>query len=193
MAVCRRVGNRKPTMLGSDLYPDTVTGTLVPSLGMTRTLVPSLQICTLTGTLVPSLEICTLTGTPVPSLLWHFLFQFFFISFCSQWKESENNFNMASRKTEYACILQQNTSLPFICLKNSVLRLHKAQYRSRYYVSERFRDLHMCHPNPEKGHILDWKTNELQNMSKNIYNDIFIIFILYAKNLSIQNMPQLYR
>ena len=98
----------------------------------TGTLVPSLQICTLTRTLVPSLQICTLTGTPVPSLLWHFLCQFFFVSFCSQWKESENNFNMASRKTEYVCTLQQNTSLPSICLKNGVPRLHKAQYRSRY-------------------------------------------------------------
>ena len=61
---------------------------------------------------------------------------------------------------------------------------------------EQQEDLRMCHQNPRTGHILDWKTNEPQNMPRNIYD--FYLFItkmfsfLYAENLGIQNMPKLY-
>jgi len=31
----------------------------------------------------------------------------------------------------------------------------------------------MCHQKPQTGHSLDWKTNEPQNVSKNIYDHIY--------------------
>ena len=44
-------------------------------------------------------------------------------------------------------------------------------------------------------HIVDWKTNELQNMSRNTYDlpppSLFFSF-LYAENLSVQSTPKSY-
>ena len=39
-----------------------------------------------------------------------------------------------------------------------------------HYSSKRSRDLHMHQQKPRPGHIPDWKTNKLQNMSRNIYD-----------------------
>ena len=56
-------------------------------------------------------------------------------------------------------------------------------------------DLHMCYGKPRTGHILDWKTNEPQNMPRNIYDSFcFVLFFQfsYAENLGVQNMPKSY-
>ena len=69
------------------------------------------------------------------------------------------------------------------------------QYRNQHHDSERYRDLYMCHQKPRTRHILDWKTNELQNMSRNICDRIFVVesFVFsYAENSGIQNMPKSY-
>ena len=59
--------------------------------------------------------------------------------------------------------------------KNSVQMLHKTQYRNWHYGSQRSRDLHMSHRNPRTGHILDRKTNKLQNMFRNIYDHFLLL------------------
>ena len=46
-------------------------------------------------------------------------------------------------------------------------------------------------------HIVDWKTNKLQNMSRNIY-DLpptfpFFFSFSYAENLSVQSTPKSYK
>ena len=87
--------------------------------------------------------------------------------------------------------LQQKYKPQFEAPRNSVPRLHKVQYRNQQYFNERSQDLHMCHQKPRTGHILDWKTNESQNMSTNIYDYIFIYFF-HMLDLSVQNMPKLY-
>ena len=33
-------------------------------------------------------------------------------------------------------------------------------------------------PKPRTGHILDWKTNALQNMSRNVYDCIFLLLFV---------------
>ena len=40
-------------------------------------------------------------------------------------------------------------------------------------TAARYCNLRMCHREPRTGHILDWKTNEPQNMSRNIYDNFF--------------------
>ena len=44
---------------------------------------------------------------------------------------------------------------------------------------------YMCHRKPITGHILDWKTNELQKMAQNIY-DCIIFKFSYGENLGVQ-------
>jgi len=93
----------------------------------------------------------------------------------------------------YVHTLQQKYKPCFELPENSVLRRHKVQYRNQHHDSERYRDLYMCHQNPRTRHILDRKTNELQNMSRNICDRIFVVesFVFsYAENSGIQNMPK---
>ena len=70
------------------------------------------------------------------------------------------------------------------------------QYRNQHHGRVRLWNLHMCRWKPELGilNILDWRTNELQNMSRNT-DDFFGLFSLrfsYAENLQVQNMPKSY-
>ena len=93
-----------------------------------------------------------------------------------------------------AYTLQQKYKPRFKLPENSVLRLHKVQYRNQHYSSERLWHWHMHHGKPRTGHVQDWNTDELQNMSSNIDDRIKkkkIIF-LYAENLGVQNMPKSY-
>ena len=48
----------------------------------------------------------------------------------------------------------------------------------------------MCHQKPRTGYILDWKTNELQNMSRNIDESFPPLVFLYAENSAIQKYTQ---
>ena len=54
-----------------------------------------------------------------------------------------------------ACTLQWKYKPCFELPENSVLRLHKVQYRNLHYGNERS-DLHLSHRKPRTGHILDW-------------------------------------
>ena len=63
--------------------------------------------------------------------------------------------------------------------KNSVPRLHKAQHRTKTTAAKRSRDLHMCHHKPRTGHILDWKTNEPQNMSRNTHDNVVVFCCVF--------------
>ena len=65
-----------------------------------------------------------------------------------------------SEKMANPCTFQQKQKPCFDLPKNSVLRLHKAQYRNRHYGSERSRGLHMCHPKPRIEDIPDGKTTK---------------------------------
>ena len=100
-------------------------------------------------------------------------------SFPFHFVPSENNFNTSSRKMANACTLQWKNRPCFDLPKNSVPRLDKAQYRNWHYGSARSWDLHMCHGKPRTGHILDWTTNEPQNMPRNIY-DCFVLFFQFS-------------
>ena len=87
--------------------------------------------------------------------------------------------------------LQQKYKPHFELPENLVPGLYKAQYTNWTYGSERLQDLHMRSWKPRNWHVPDWKTDDTQNVSRNIYDCIFLRF-LYAENLGAQNMPKLY-
>ena len=129
-----------------------------------------------------------------------------FISFLFHSVLSENNL----KKIQHGFQKKKGHTLALCSKKinpdNSLLRLHKAQYRNHHYGSERSRDLHTCHLKPTPKHTLDWKTNEPQNMSWNNYDfcswcgvcffslspSFFFLSFSYAENLGIQNTPKSY-
>ena len=63
--------------------------------------------------------------------------------------------------------LQRKCKPGFELPEKSEPRLHKAQYKSQYYGSERLRDLHIRHRKTQTGHIPDWKINELHSRLEN--------------------------
>ena len=129
---------------------------------------------------------CTLTALP-----WHFLHQFFSVSFCSQWKSFEDNFNTAFRKNGKCLYLQWKYKPWFELPQDSVPRLHNAQYRNQHYGSERSWDLHMCHWKPRTKHIPDWKINKPQNMSQNINGRVYLLIFICWKFKHIKKNTQI--
>ena len=81
---------------------------------------------------------------------------------------------MASRKMAIARILGWKCKLCFELPENSVLRLHKVQYRNRHYGSERLQDLHCASENPKLGIFLMAKQMNWRRRYDCMYLLIFI-------------------
>ena len=99
------------------------------------------------------------------------------MSFFPPWatKKSEKS----PRKMANICSLRWKYKPCFELPKNSVMRPHKVQCRNKHHGSERSQDLHMRHWKLRTGHIPDWKTNELQNMARNIYDLLYFFFLSF--------------
>ena len=77
--------------------------------------------------------------------------------------------------------------------ENSVLIQHKEQYINSHCGNKRLQDVHTCHQKPKTRHALDWKTNEMQNMSINLYKkkkSVEIFMFSYAETLGVKHMPK---
>ena len=102
-------------------------------------------------------------------------FNFFPILFCSQWKSSQNISTQLPEKCLMLVLCSWNTILtsnrPRLLCQDYTK--HNTETNT-YYGSKRSQDLHMCHWKPTPAHIPDWKTNEPQNMFRNMYADIFV-------------------
>ena len=118
--------------------------------------------------------ICILTERLFPHCFGTFSISFPFHSVLH-----ENNFNTASEKMLNAHTLQWKYKPHFELPENSVGRWHHVQYRNPHCGRERSLDLHMCHQEPQTGHIPDWKTNEPQNIPRNIW---LYLFFNYHRN-----------
>ena len=111
--------------------------------------------------------------------------------FFSQWKSSQNNFNKASTKIANTCTLQWKYKPHFEMTRNSILRLHKAQYRNRQWQWN-VETYTGTTENPEQGIFWTQKQTNCK-MGLEIFMTIFCPFqFLYAENLSIQNTPKWY-
>ena len=100
----------------------------------------------------------------------------------------ENDFIIAFRKS---VLCSGKTSLALKCPKNQGQN-SKHNTKIQHYRSEGLQDLRMHHWKPGTGHILDWKTNAPQNMSRNIDDHISNIFVSYfssSENLGVQICP----
>ena len=112
------------------------------------------------------------TRTLVPSPLWHFLYQIFSISFCSQQK-----FQHGFQKNGNSHTLQQKCKPHLYCLRIQCQDYTKCNTETNT-MAARGHKTYMCHRKPKTGHILDWKANE-PHMSWNIYDHIYFLMLIF--------------
>ena len=137
-------------------------------------------------------QICISTGAVVPSLLQHLSVLFHFILFSVKifFKKIQHLFHKNGKCLYFAVEIQALLSIAWeFSAKTTQTAIQKLTLWQREVM-----DLHMCYRKPRTGHILDWKTNEPQNMPRNIYDSFFVLFFQfsYAENLGVQNMPKSY-
>ena len=87
-------------------------------------------------------------------------------------KQFQNSFQKNGKSSHFE-VINTSLALNFLRILGWDYTMYNTETNSTAATGcECERDLYTCHWKTRTGHILDWKTNKLQNMSRNIYDCI---------------------